>query len=176
MKFDGWLKSRLVAGGHRTPDVPKEDVFSPVVGMDTVRLGFTLAKLNGLKVCAGDIGNAYLNAKTKEKVYIIAGPEFGPALAGQRLIVDKSLYGLKTSAARFHEHLSAKLRQMGYKPSKADPDLWMKRDKHGFFEYIVRYVDDIINFLKDPLYFVQIVYLCEIVFAIKIIEKFFFAL
>ena len=28
VKFDGWKKSRLVAGGHRTPDVPREDVFS----------------------------------------------------------------------------------------------------------------------------------------------------
>jgi len=113
VKFDGWKKSRLVAGGHRTPDVPREDVFSPVVSMDTVRLGFILARLNDLEVCAGDIGNAYLNAKTREKVYIIAGPEFGPELAGKRLIIDKSLYGLKTSAARFHEHLSIKLRSLG---------------------------------------------------------------
>ena len=99
VKFDGRLKSRLVAGGHRTPDVPHEDVFSPVVGMESVCLGFILARLNDLTVCAGDVGNAFLNAKTKEKVFIIAGPEFGPELEGQRLIVDKSLYGLKTSAA-----------------------------------------------------------------------------
>ena len=63
-----------------------------------------------------------MNAKTWEKVYIIAGPEFGPELEGKRLIIDKPLYGLTTSAARFHEHLSAKLRTLGYKPSKADAD------------------------------------------------------
>jgi hypothetical protein len=39
-----------------------------------------------------------------EKVYITAGSAFGESLHGKNLIIDKSLYGLKTSAARFHEH------------------------------------------------------------------------
>ena len=33
--------------------------------------------MNGLKVCVADISSAYLYAKTREKQYIIAGPEFG---------------------------------------------------------------------------------------------------
>jgi hypothetical protein len=36
-----------------------------------------LAELNGLKVEATDVGNAYLKAYTQEKLYVIAGPEFG---------------------------------------------------------------------------------------------------
>jgi hypothetical protein len=63
----------------------------------------------GLSCCACDIGNAFLYGKTKEKVYITAGPEFGANLHGKNLIFDKSLYGLKTSAAIFHEHLSKSL-------------------------------------------------------------------
>ena len=35
-----------------------------------------VAELNGLELWAADVGNAYLEAYTKEKVYIIAGPEF----------------------------------------------------------------------------------------------------
>src|SRR5687768_1762763 len=69
-KFDGRKKSRLVAGGHMT-DPPDEEIFSGVVSMETVRICFTIAKLNELEVCAGDIGNAYLYGKTKEKVYVI---------------------------------------------------------------------------------------------------------
>ena len=76
-------------------DPPNEDIFSGVVSMDTVRICFILAKLNGLDVCAGDIGNAYLYGKTKEKVYVIAGPEFGEKLQGKRLLIDKALYGLE---------------------------------------------------------------------------------
>ena len=55
VKFDGRKKSRLVAGGHMSPDVPKEEAYSGVVSMEAVRLGFMLAKLNGLQVCAGDV-------------------------------------------------------------------------------------------------------------------------
>jgi hypothetical protein len=74
--------------------------------MDTVRTGFFLGKLYGLSCCACDIGNAFLyrKVKVKEKVYKTAGPEFRAKLHGKNLIINKSLYGLKTSAARFHEH------------------------------------------------------------------------
>ena len=65
--------------------------------------------MNDLKVWAADVGNAFLHGENREKVYITAGPEFGPKLAGKKLIIDKSLYGLKTAAARFHEHLSQRL-------------------------------------------------------------------
>jgi hypothetical protein len=66
VKVDGCLKSRLVAGGHRK-DPPKEDVFSSIVSMEVVRLGFLLVRMNGLKVCAGDVGNAFLNAWIHKK-------------------------------------------------------------------------------------------------------------
>jgi len=100
-----------------------------------------------LEVVAGDVGNAFLNGWTKEMVYFIAGPEFGPELEGKRLIAVKAIYGLKSSSARFHEHLSIALQKLGFRPSKADPDLWIKRiDNH--YEYIARYVDDVIVFSK----------------------------
>ena len=92
--------------------------------MEAVRLGFILSRLNGLQVCGGDVGNTFLYGKTNEKVFIIAGPEFGPEEQVKRLIIDKSLYGLKSSAARFHEHMSVTLKKIGYRPTKADPDLW----------------------------------------------------
>ena len=138
-----------MAGGHRT-DPPSEDIFSGVVSIEAVRLGFILAHANGLQICAGDVGNAFLNGITKEQVYIIAGKEFGKETCGKALIVEKSLYGLKTSAARFHEHLSRTLRILGCYPSKADPDLWMKL-VNDHYEYIARYVDDVISFSMDPM-------------------------
>ena len=54
--------------------------------METVRTGFVLVSLNGLKVCAADIDNAFLYGKTREKVYITAGPEFGKLCGRQRLV------------------------------------------------------------------------------------------
>ena len=84
--------------------VDSEEAYAGVVGMETVCLVFLLAEMNGLKVCATDISSAYLYTKTREKRYIIAGPEFGE-LEGKKLVIDHSLYGLRTSGAQFHEHL-----------------------------------------------------------------------
>ena len=147
VKFDLRKKSRLVAGGNKT-DPPREDLYSGVVDLMTVRIGHMIAKANKLLVCAADVGNAFLYGKTREKVFIIAGREFGTD-AGRKMIIDGGLYGLKTSAARFHEHLSTKLRSMGYKPSKADTDFWIKLvDDH--YEYIATYVDDVMVYSRDP--------------------------
>ena len=38
---------------------------------------FLLATVNKLQLWADDIQNAFQNAMTREKLYIIAGPEFG---------------------------------------------------------------------------------------------------
>jgi hypothetical protein len=152
VKFDQRRKARLVAGGNWTI-TPKEDRYSGVIGMDSVRLAFALASMHNLDVCTADIGNAFLYGKTKEKVMIKAGPEFGES-AGKILIVDKGLYGLKSSAARFHEHLAAKLRKMGFKPSRTDLDLWYRREGN-YYEYIATYVDDILVFSKSPMKLIE---------------------
>ncbi len=124
VKFDGRRKARLVAGGNWT-EPEKEDIYSGVVSIESLRIGFLLSQLNNLEVCAADIGNAYLNARSQEKLFIVAGKDFGE-LEGRILVLHKALYGLRTSAARFHEHLAAKLRSMGFRPSKSDMDFWIR--------------------------------------------------
>jgi hypothetical protein len=59
-------KARMVAGGHTT-DVPAVLTYSSVVSRDSVRVAFTIAALNDLKVLACDIQNAFLSAKCREK-------------------------------------------------------------------------------------------------------------
>ena len=113
-----------------------------------LRLVLFLAELNGLDTWATDIGNAYLEAKTTELVYIIAGPEFG-ILEGHFLKIVKALYGLKLSGKRWHERLSDVLREMGFTPSKAEADIWMRRNG-DVYEYIAVYVDDLAIAAKDP--------------------------
>ena len=70
VKHDGRHKTRLVGGEHFTPD-PIESIYSGVVSIRSLRLVILLAKLNNLEVWGADIGNAYLEAKTKEKLYIV---------------------------------------------------------------------------------------------------------
>ena len=49
-----------------------------------------LSELNGMELWATNIGNAYLEAYTAEKLFIVAGPEFGE-LKGHMLIISKAL-------------------------------------------------------------------------------------
>ena len=101
--------------------------------------------MNGLKVCAADISSTYLYAKTREKWYIITSPEFSE-LKGEKLVINRSLYGLRTSGAHFHEHLGQKLCQMGYTPSRTDPDFWISRHSNGHYKNIANYVNNVICF------------------------------
>jgi Reverse transcriptase (RNA-dependent DNA polymerase) len=125
-KANGRHKARLVAGGHLT-DTPIDSVYSSVVSLRGIRIFAFLAKLNGLETWSTDVGNAYLKSYTKEKVYNVAGPEFGEQ-QGHILIITKALYGLKSSGFRWRERFCDVLKQMGFQSSRAEPDIWM-RDK-----------------------------------------------
>ena len=123
VKHDGRHKARLVAGGHLT-DVPMESVYSGVVLLCGLCIVLCLAKLNDLQVYSTDIGNAYLEAQTAEKVYIVAGPEFGDR-EGHTLIIFKALYGSCTSGKQWHEKLADTLMELGFFPCKIKPDIWL---------------------------------------------------
>ena len=107
-KADGRRKGRLVARGDMTPE-PEESVYSSVATLHSLCIVVFLAELNGLNLMQGDIRNAYLESYTQEKVYFVAGPEFGQD-AGHTFIIDKALYGLHSSSLHFHERLSKVLR------------------------------------------------------------------
>ena len=147
VKQTGKRKARFVAGGHLT-NPPKDSVYSSVVSLRSIRIICLLAELNDLELMAADIGNAYLEACTKEKVCFIAGPEFG-TLAGHTLIIKKALYGLRSSGARFHEKCADTLRDLGFKPTYADPDVWL-RDAGDVYEYVTTWVDDLLVAMKKP--------------------------
>jgi hypothetical protein len=145
-------KARFVAGGHMT-DPPQDSVYSSVVTRESVRIMFTIAAMNDLDLLAGDVQNAYINAKTAEKVYTIAGPEFGSD-QGRPAVIVRALYGLKSSGARWRDHLAAILRENGFVSSKADADVWMRKAVKpcGFiyWEYLLAYVDDILIISHHP--------------------------
>jgi hypothetical protein len=103
VKMDLIRKARFVAGGHLT-EAPASITYSSVVSRDSVRIAFLLAALNGLNIISCDIGNAYLNAPCREKIWFVAGPEFG-SRQGQVVKVVRALYGLKSSGASWRNML-----------------------------------------------------------------------
>jgi hypothetical protein len=146
-KADLRRKARLVADGNLT-SVPLTSVYSSVVSLKGLRLTIFLAELNDLEIWCTDVGNAYLEAKTQEKIYIVAGSEFG-SREGHTLIITRALYGLRSSGKMWWERFSDVLTEMGFVPSKAEPDIWM-RDCGDHYEYIARYVDDLAIASRDP--------------------------
>ena len=78
-------KARFVAGGHMT-ETPSTLTYSSIVSRDSVRIILLVAALNGLNIMACDIQNAYLMADCHEKIWTIAGPEFGSEKATPMVI------------------------------------------------------------------------------------------
>ncbi len=74
VKMDFTHKAQFVTWGHLT-EPPTSITYSSVIARDSVRLAFMIASLNALNILSADIGNAYLNAYTKERVHTTCGPE-----------------------------------------------------------------------------------------------------
>ena len=128
-------------------EAPALLTYSSVVSRESVRIAFTVAVLNDSDVLIADIGNAYLNADCREKVYTIAGPEFG-SNAGKHIVITRALYGLKSLGAAWRAHLASTMTDLHFTPCQADPDVWMqpavKPDSTKYYEYVVIYVNDIL--------------------------------
>ena len=150
-KHDGRHKARLAADSNLV-EAPLSSVYSGAASLRGIRLVLFLAELNGLESWGTDAGNTYLEAKIKEKVCIIVGPEFGD-LEGHVLIMQKALYGLRTSGFRWHERLADCLRYAGFFPCKMEPGIWMKKVEDNsppHYEHIAVYVDDLLIASKTP--------------------------
>ena len=88
VKFNLTWKARLVAAGYMN-DVPSFTSYSPVISRKTVQICFMLAALNGLDVMMGDVGNAFIQAKPREKCHVIIQEDhmFGPSGVGRVAII-----------------------------------------------------------------------------------------
>ena len=104
VKFDLTRKARYVGGGHLTTVSPSMS-YSSVVSRDSVRIMFLIAALNDLDINMCDIGNAYLNAETRERVWFTAGDEWGSERSGCQVIVVRALYGLKSSGIEWKKDI-----------------------------------------------------------------------
>ena len=139
-------KVRWVLDGHRTPDITEYSTFAGVVSRESVRIALTYAALNEVDVNAADIRNAYIQAPSSQKDFIICGPEFGLEHVGKKALIRRALYGGKTAGRDFRNHLRACMNHLGFKPCRADPDVWMRPsmrpDGHAYWEYVLLYTDD----------------------------------
>ncbi len=143
VKPDGRRKVRMVLGGHMT-DAEGYMTHAATVQTANVKLLFHLGVKNLNNLIAADIGTAYLYARTKEKIWIRAGPEFGPQLEGKILILQGALYGAKSSANAWYLELGDNLRSRGFTQSTMDKSFWFT-DAGDQYDYLCHHVDDILG-------------------------------
>ena len=145
VKMDFTRKARWVLDGHKTPDA-NISTYAGVVSRESVRIALTYAALHDLKVCAADIRNAYLQAPSSRKDYVICGPEFGLENVGKVALIHRALYGGKTAGRDFRNHLRGCMWHLNFVSCPADPDVWMrpavKDSGDEYYEYVLLYTDD----------------------------------
>ena len=85
--------------------------------MRNLTLAMFIAELNDLQLWGADVGNAYIQALTKEELYIVACPEV-VELQGNVLVMYKVLYGTRSGGACWHDKLLDILQQMDFNLQK----------------------------------------------------------
>ena len=86
-----------------------------------VRLLLLISTQNDLNLIAGDVGNTFPTSTILEKLWFVAGPEFGK-LKGFTIEVIRALYGLETTACYFHKWVGYRIRSLGFTASRVDHD------------------------------------------------------
>jgi len=147
VKMDFTRKARWVKDGHKHPS-PETSTYAGVVSRESIRIMLTYAALHDMNVMAADIRNAYLQAPTSERHYIICGSEFGLEHVGKRALIERALYGGKSAGHDFWVHLRSCMNHLGFKSSPADPDVWYRpmtrTDGTEIYEYVLLYSDDVL--------------------------------
>ena len=89
-------KARLVAKGYaQVQGVDFNEVFAPVVRIETVRVILALAAQGGWQVHHMDVKSAFLNGDLTENVYVKQPPGFIVGNGEKVLKLRKALYGLR---------------------------------------------------------------------------------
>ena len=83
---------------------PPTITYAIIFSRETLRLALTIDAMNGLQVKAADTMNEYVTAPITEMIWTVLGPVFG-AGAGNKAVIVRALYGLKSSGATFRNHL-----------------------------------------------------------------------
>ncbi len=129
---------RVVQGSNQVYGRDFFDTFSPVIGVDTLRVIIKVTMEHRWTYRTMDFAQAYLNAPLKETIYV-------ENLDGSTSRLNKALYGLKQAGVEWgnmlRDHI---LMRSGWNQSKYDDCLFFTSDdKRTRIAVIAAYVDDL---------------------------------
>jgi hypothetical protein len=137
------LKVRLVGRGFREIyGVHFYETFAPVGKLTTFRVLCAEVAKRDMEISFLDIRSAYLMADTAVPKYMSVPKGVKVPKKGLVWLLKKALYGMRDSAALWHKQFRADLLEWGFKPSTADPCLFVKVDG-GSMLRVLLFVDDL---------------------------------
>lgn len=136
------FKARLCAKGFsQRAGIDFEEIFSPVVRYDSIRILLAIAAHEDLEIGQFDIETAFLNGKLEENIYMQIPDGVETEKNGMICKLNRSLYGLKQAARCWNQRFKSVLKELNFKTSQADQCVFYS---HFGDEkvYIALYVDD----------------------------------
>lgn len=133
-------KARLVARGFsQVAGIDYNEVFSPVVRFDSIRLLFAVSLQKNLICYQFDIATAFLNGVLEEELYL-QPPEGVTVPPGHTLKLIRSLYGLKQSPRCWNKCLTGILNEYNMYATYSDPCVFVSKGNEPLI--LALYVDD----------------------------------
>jgi hypothetical protein len=145
-KTDGRKRARLVAKGFsQVEGIDYEDIFSPVVRYESVRLIVALAALQQWHMSSVDVKTAFLYGELDEELFM-EQPEGFVRKGHERKVfrLKRALYGLKQAALQWWRALDKSMEGMGFKRLKSDSGVFVLMRSGRPEVIVVVYVDDAI--------------------------------
>ena len=142
------LKARYVAKGYaQVEGLDFFDTYAPTCKPETFRILLATAAQKDLQLGQMDVKSAYLHSNIEEEIYLEQPQGFvKKANSGQKLVckLNKSIYGLKQAAKNWYEALTSLLLKEGFKRSRNDYCLFVRKEEDETFSYVLVWVDDIV--------------------------------
>lgn len=138
-------KARLVVKGYsQRHGIDCDEVFAPVVRLETIRLIIALAAHNRWKIHQMDVKSAFLNGILDEEVYV--EQPLGYVVKGQEekvLRLKKALYGLKQAPRAWNSKIDKYFQEKKYMNCPCEHALYIKMQGENIL-IICLYVDDLV--------------------------------
>ncbi|CAI7890014.1 unnamed protein product [Closterium sp. NIES-54] len=108
--------------------------FAPTLKMTTLRVLLHVAAQRNYELHSLDFSTAFLQGRLHEEIWLRRPPGFTDTFPpGTQWSLRRPVYGLRQSPRKWHDTLHSTLRDLGFRPSSADPSLFVRTGSTPFF-------------------------------------------